>query len=129
LGQVRLQRPDCVAAYRNYSHMPSAPVRDVASGVEVLARRCARCRQPVAAGKGFMLAGSHRCLGCALRFRPLLRRSAQTSLVVGTILVAINQGTLLVQGQVPAELAWKIPLTYCVPFCVATWSALSNNRG
>jgi hypothetical protein len=23
---------------------------------------------------------------------------------------------------------WKIPLNYIVPFCVATWGALSNSR-
>jgi hypothetical protein len=51
-----------------------------------------------------------------------------TSLVVGSVLVAINQGTVLSSGQLPTRLAWQIPLTYAVPFCVATWSALINNR-
>jgi hypothetical protein len=58
----------------------------------------------------------------------MLRRSLLTALVVGTIVVAINQGTVLAKGEVPAELAWKVPLTYCVPFCVATWGALINSR-
>lgn len=58
----------------------------------------------------------------------MLRRSALTALVVGTVLVAINQGTVLAEGHFPLELAWKIPLTYCVPFCVATWGALTNSR-
>jgi len=48
--------------------------------------------------------------------------------VVGTILVAINQGTVLAGGHFPSALAWKIPLTYAVPFCVATWGALINSR-
>jgi hypothetical protein len=48
--------------------------------------------------------------------------------VVGTILTAINQGNILLHGEFPAVLAWKIPLTYCVPFCVATWGALINSR-
>ena len=26
------------------------------------------------------------------------------------------------------DLWWKIPLTYCVPFCVATYGALANAR-
>ncbi|HEU0075728.1 MAG TPA: nitrate/nitrite transporter NrtS [Dehalococcoidia bacterium] len=58
----------------------------------------------------------------------MLRRSFYTALVVGTILTAINQGNLLLGGTFPAALAWKVPLTYCVPFCVATWGALINSR-
>jgi len=56
----------------------------------------------------------------------MLRRSILTSAVVGTILVAINQGTVIVGGDGSAVLAWKIPLTYCVPFLVASWGALGN---
>lgn len=69
-----------------------------------------------------------RCLGCTLRQRSLLRRSALTALVVGSVLTAINQGTLIVAGNFPASLLWKIPLTYLVPFCVSTWGALVNSR-
>jgi len=69
-----------------------------------------------------------RCARCALRYGPLLRRSALTALGVGTVLVAINQGNILLGGSFPAALLWKIPLTYCVPFCVATWGALINSR-
>jgi len=58
----------------------------------------------------------------------MLKRSFLTALFVGTILTAINQGNTLLQGEFPAALAWKIPLTYCVPFCVATWGALINSR-
>jgi hypothetical protein len=58
----------------------------------------------------------------------MLRRSLATALVVGTILVAINQGTTLLGGDVPASLAWKVPLTYLVPFCVASWGGLINAR-
>jgi hypothetical protein len=76
----------------------------------------------------FVLGGERRCLGCALRYRPLLRRSVVTALVVGTLLVLINQGSLLLSGQFPGSLIWQVPLTYCVPFCVATWGALSNSR-
>ena len=63
-----------------------------------------------------------------LWYQPLLRRSFLTALVVGTILVAINQGTVLAGGHFPSALTWKIPLTYAVPFCVATWGALINSR-
>jgi hypothetical protein len=58
----------------------------------------------------------------------LLRRSLLTALVVGTILTAINQGNVILDARFPASLYWKIPLTYSVPFCVATWGALINSR-
>lgn len=89
---------------------------------------CIRCERLLTGRSAFLLGGDRRCLRCALRYRPLLRRSALTALVVGTILVAINQGTVLITGAWPAELIWKIPLTYAVPFCVATWGALGNSR-
>jgi len=47
---------------------------------------------------------------------------------VGTVLVAINQGNVIFNGSASLELAWKIPLTYAVPFAVATGSALWNAR-
>lgn len=68
------------------------------------------------------------CLTCTIRQRPLLKRSVLTALVVGTVLLAINQGDLLLRGVWPLSLLWKVPLTYCVPFCVATWGYLVNNR-
>ena len=69
-----------------------------------------------------------KCLRCALRHWPMLRRSLIASAVVGTALTALNQGDAILTGQISAALAWKIPLTYCVPFLVATYGALSNSR-
>ncbi len=66
------------------------------------------------------------CWRCAARNRAMLKRSLATALVVGTILVAINQGTTIASGGGAGDLAWKIPLTYCVPFLVASWGALGN---
>jgi len=48
--------------------------------------------------------------------------------VVGVILVAINQGNILLDARFPADLFWKIPLTFSVPYCVATYSALQMAR-
>ena len=59
-------------------------------------------------------------------YTPMLRRSFLTAVVVGTFLTAINQGNILAHGDFPPALYWKIPLTYFVPFCVATWGALGN---
>ena len=68
------------------------------------------------------------CLWHAIAYPRLRKTALITALVVGTILTAINQGTILADGRFPAGLGWKIPLTYCVPYCVATFSALRMAR-
>lgn len=51
------------------------------------------------------------------------RRSVIVALVVGTILNVINQGDVLFLG---GELnVLKLALTYCVPYCVATYGAVT----
>lgn len=65
---------------------------------------------------------------CTLLRSRLLLRSLATAAVVGTVLTAINQGNDIVNGDFKSALLWKVPLTYCVPFCVATWGALINSR-
>ena len=51
------------------------------------------------------------------------RRSFVVALVVGTILNLINQGDALFEGG-HVNIA-KIILTYAVPYCVATYGAVS----
>jgi hypothetical protein len=58
-----------------------------------------------------------------------LRRSFWVAVVVGSLLTALNQGDVLLEHGVSGHLVWKIPLTYVVPFCVATYGALANARG
>lgn len=69
-----------------------------------------------------------KCLFHALIHRPLVRNALLTALVVGTVLTTINQGNVLAGGHFPAQLFWKIPLTYSVPYCVSTWAALRISR-
>jgi hypothetical protein len=89
-----------------------------------------------------------KCGRCALRHPPLLKRSLGIAAIVGTVLLAINQGDVLLSTRWPSALAWKVPLTYysrasaggapaprrpaarttLVPFLVATWGALLNSR-
>ncbi len=69
-----------------------------------------------------------KCIRCSLLHWPLLKRSFIASLVVGTILTLLNQGDVLLTGQWSSAFYWKIPLTYCVPFLVATYGALVNSR-
>ena len=69
-----------------------------------------------------------KCVRCALMHRTMLRRSLLAALVVGSILTALNQGDVLFSSGLGSTLYWKIPLTYAVPFLVATWGALSISR-
>mgnify|MGYP001595876850 FL=1 len=93
---------------------------------------CARCGTRFGPRSGHQFHGPDgaivKCRGCALAHGPLLRRSLQIALLVGTILVAINQGDLLLHGQWHPALVWKVPFTYAVPFVVATWSGLIASR-
>jgi hypothetical protein len=60
--------------------------------------------------------------------RPIVTRSLMVALVVGTLLNAINQGPELWRGE--PVVVWKLALTYCVPFLVASygaWSALKSS--
>ena len=51
------------------------------------------------------------------------RRALWTAVVVGTILNLINQGDALLADR---PLDWtKVLLTYLVPYCVATYGAVS----
>ena len=69
-----------------------------------------------------------KCLRHALRHGPMVRTAFLTALVVGSVLTAINQGNLILSGDVSGEHVWKIPLTYLVPYCVATFGALRISR-
>ncbi len=102
--------------------------REPARREGALRGRCVQCARPLAAGRIFGAEAGKQCLRCTLAERPLLRRALLTALAVGTVLVAINQGTVLLSGSFPASLAWKIPLTYAVPFCVTMWGALGSRR-
>lgn len=53
----------------------------------------------------------------------VVRLAVRTSLFVGTLLNLINQGDALL-GTAPVDVL-KLCLTYCVPYCVATYSATS----
>lgn len=68
-----------------------------------------------------------KCTRCSFVDRALMRRSVSVAAVVGTVLVGLNQGDQLLAGTFAWDTSWfKLPLTYAVPFCVATYGALSN---
>lgn len=62
-------------------------------------------------------------LGALLCERGIVRRSLVIAAIVGTVLNVINQGDALVAGG--PLVAWKIVLTYCVPYCVSTYGAVT----
>ena len=54
------------------------------------------------------------------------RKALLTAIVVGTVLTSINHGDTVLRGDWPP--VWKIFLTYCVPYCVTTWGAITGKR-
>ncbi len=54
---------------------------------------------------------------------PILTRSFVVAIVIGSILNLINQGDALLSGG--ALVGWKIVLTFCVPFLVASYGSYS----
>jgi len=56
----------------------------------------------------------------------IVKRSLYVSLIVGTVLNLINQGDVVV-GNASFNL-FKCVLTYIVPYCVATYGAVSALR-
>ena len=93
---------------------------------------CDRCSCALRQGWTFTLKAQRgqttKCFRCSLRHFPMLKRSFLTAVVVGTVLTLLNQGTTFLAGGWEGNLYWKIPLTYCVPFVVVTFGALSNGR-
>ena len=93
---------------------------------------CASCDCDLRPGRTFSFRSAtaevFKCFRCSLLHRPMLRRSLLTALVVGTILTLLNQGNIIFAGSWEYHMYWKTPLTYCVPFLVATWGALTNSR-
>lgn len=62
-------------------------------------------------------------LEVALR-KDVVKRSSKVSLIVGTLLTIINQLDLLLTQGLDSTLMFKVLLTYCVPYCVATYSSV-----
>lgn len=55
-------------------------------------------------------------------------RSLRAAIVVGTVLTALNHGDAILAREPSPTWWWKIPLTYLVPFVVATYGALGTSR-
>ena len=106
---------------------------EVTTSIPTNAVQCDNCQGILRRGWMFTFktkpAEVAKCLMCSLRHWPMVRMSLLTALVVGTILTLLNQGDKLISGSWAKDFYWKVPLTYCVPYLVATWGALTNSRG
>lgn len=49
----------------------------------------------------------------------------RVAIIVGTVLALINHGDKILNMAIAIEDCFKIVLTYLVPYCVSTWSAVS----
>jgi hypothetical protein len=54
----------------------------------------------------------------------VMRRAAKIALVVGVVLAAINHGDRILSGTLDSGGLFKILLTFCVPYCVSTYSSV-----
>ncbi|MEO1168488.1 MAG: nitrate/nitrite transporter NrtS [Pseudomonadota bacterium] len=60
-------------------------------------------------------------------FAPVtVKRAVKVSLLIGTLLILINQGDLILAGGAPA--IWKVLLTYLVPYGVSSYSTAALLR-
>ena len=61
--------------------------------------------------------------------RPYLARTVAVAVVVGTVLFAINQLDVVLEGRATTVTWLKIALTYLVPFLVSNYGILAASRG
>lgn len=56
--------------------------------------------------------------------RMVVTRAIKVAIIVGTILAFINHGEKILSMSLPSQDWFKVILTYLVPYCVSTWSAV-----
>ena len=101
---------------------------------EISKEWCHSCDSELTGRRSFCFSSSEvgmsivKCFRCGLHHPPILKRSLRVAVLVGTVLTLLNQGDALIIGRIDESLIWKVPLTYCVPFVVATYGALASNR-
>ena len=61
--------------------------------------------------------------------RDVVRRALWYAVVVGAILIAINHGDALAQGQLGATRLLKMGLTLMIPYAVSTLSSVQALQG
>ncbi len=61
--------------------------------------------------------------------RPVVRRALAYAVIVGAVLIAINHGDALLQGEISQTRVLKMMLTILVPYSVSTLSSVQALRG
>jgi hypothetical protein len=56
--------------------------------------------------------------------KSVVRRALSTALVVGAALAAINYGEAVLDGTLTGAQTVRMALTFCVPYCVSTFSSV-----
>ena len=56
---------------------------------------------------------------------PVWRRAVKVAVLVGPILVAVNQGDVILLGKLDVICLLKIGLTFMVPYFVSTFSSVA----
>ena len=57
-----------------------------------------------------------------------MRRTLAVALVVGTVLTLVNQGDVIISGEVDLAVALKIAANYLIPWCVSSIGYMSARR-
>ena len=57
-----------------------------------------------------------------------MRRACATSLMVGTLLIAINHGHAIIAGQITRERIFQMFLTVIIPYVVSTASSVATRH-
>jgi hypothetical protein len=60
--------------------------------------------------------------------RDVVSRAFKVGTIVGVILIALNQGDLILAGAITSSVALKIVLTPLVPYLVSTYSSVAAIR-
>ncbi|MFT5760081.1 MAG: hypothetical protein ACI9LM_004865 [Alteromonadaceae bacterium] len=55
-----------------------------------------------------------------------LKRSIKVAVIVGTLLMFINHGDIMISGKLEGHHMLKILLTYLVPYLVSTYSSVES---
>lgn len=61
-------------------------------------------------------------------YPPHLARTIGVALLIGTVLLVINQLDVILRGDATARTWIKAGVTYVVPFCVSNWGLLLGRR-
>ena len=56
--------------------------------------------------------------------RAVVVRAARVAVVVGTVLACINHGDHVFSLTFDFDTVWRVLLTFCVPYCVSTYSSV-----